>query len=474
MGILDGYEELEDDNEPEQKTIERTASAPLILDGDCLQLLPGLDANSVDAVVTDPPYGLAFMGKDWDKFGLGKYQHWTEQWARECLRVLKPGGHLLAFGGTRTSHRLAAGIEDAGFELRDTVQWLYGSGFPKSRDVSKSIDKEAGAKREVIGQRNTAKGDGGQGNDFLTSNSREKSIDITAPATPEAEQWQGWGTAIKPAHEPIIVARKPFKGTVAANVLEWGTGAFNIDGCRIRTNEVIASHHSTNNPRIAMGGAWHEEYQAGDAGKFTQTKGRWPANVVLTHLDECEPAGERKVRSGNSNVTASKPTDLYGEWSGKVGTHYADTDGTETIEAWNCAEGCPVAELDRQSGELHHQDPRTRRSRKVTGGQTFDLPGMSACYADSGGASRFFYTAKASRKERGAFNDHPTVKPLALMRWLVRLVTPPGGLVLDPFAGSGTTLLAAREEGFDAIGIELDEHYCEIAAQRLGGDVGDS
>src|SRR6266511_3753580 len=150
MGILDGYEELEDDNEPEQKTIERTASAPLILDGDCLQLLPGLDANSVDVVVTDPTYGLAFMVKDWDKFGLGKYQHWTQQWARECLRVLKPGGHLLAFGGTRTSHRLAAGIEDAGFELRDTVQWLYGSGFPKSRDVSKSIDKEAGEPRSSL------------------------------------------------------------------------------------------------------------------------------------------------------------------------------------------------------------------------------------------------------------------------------------------------------------------------------------
>lgn len=363
---------------------------PLLLKGDCLAQLTRIPAESVDAIVTDPPYGLGFMGKAWDALPPG------EDWARACLRVLKPGGHLLAFGGTRTWHRLAVAVEDAGFELRDSIAWLYGSGFPKSLDVSKAIDKAAGAEREVTGIRD----DKGRTQTFAGGKTRPTLE--TAPATPEAVEWQGWGTALKPAFEPVVVARKPLaKGmTVAANVLAYGTGALNIDAGRVGDDAPAGFGKGA-----AMGGAG-------------STIGRWPANVML---DESQAAA-----------------------------------------------------LDEQSGTLTSgANPRRRgadKGRTVLGqfaGQDDANPQRGL---DKGGASRFFYVAKAPKSERPLDADgvgHPTVKPLALMRQLVRLVTPLGGCVVDPFAGSGTTLEAAYLEGFESIGIELTPDYWPLIEARI-------
>ena len=454
--------------------------------GDCIEVMRNLPESSVDAIVTDPPYGLGFMGAKWDALPPGKY------WAEECLRVLKPGGHLLAFGGTRTWHRLAVAIEDAGFEIRDSIMWLYGSGFPKSHDVGKAIDKardedaeprravaralrealdSSGKTRREIDQhfgtanvsqywfspdRNTQtppadkwpwlrdflnigpgldaevwrlngrKGQPGENWDKREVVGRGQSgpasvaftrdsagtYDITTPATPEAAQWDGWGTALKPANEPIVMARKPFKGTVAANVLEHGTGALNIDASRIGTTD--------NTARSCNGVGQSSSYDLAATGQKRvnggSPSGRWPANVIL---DE-HMAGVLDQQSG---VLKS------GAWNG-------------------------VTNKARPSQSSKGAESERERA---------DRP------ADSGGASRFFYVAKAPKRERPEVNGvkHATVKPLTLMRYLVRMVTPPGGIVLDPFAGSGTTIEAALLEGFQSIGIELTDEYLPLIQQRI-------
>ena len=444
--------------------------------GDCREVLAQLPDESVDSVVTDPPYELGFMGKRWDASGIA---YDAGLWA-ECLRVLKPGGHLLAFGGTRTWHRLAVAIEDAGFEIRDSIAWMYGSGFPKSLDVSKALDKSIGEnrqrqlqftawmrstglpqeqcaaivrrfakndataramaqhyysdkqqpaiptleifneirqhipdvpeaierlvvertgiewtaykKRKVVGERDVPVGHAFAGETY-GGDSSNKVVDITAPATPDAARWQGWGTALKPAHEPIVVARKPLIGTVAANVLEHGTGGLNIDGCRIgfasdsdrASAQALADLRAKGRRLGVLGepgqGASLAVSEAGDTRTghedvTTHTAGRWPANVVL---DEDQAAA-----------------------------------------------------LDEQS-------------------------------------ARFFYVAKAPAKERPKVDGvaHPTVKPLTLMRWLCRLVTPPGGVILEPFAGSGTTVQAAVAEGFRCIAIEREDDYLPLILSRL-------
>ena len=422
--------------------------------GDCLDVLRTLPDASVDSVVTDPPYGLEFMGKEWDapwkqgadvhaaardlrademadeskrryiasavnKYADGlPFQQWCELWAAECLRVLKPGGHMLAFGGTRTWHRLACAVEDAGFEVRDSIAWLYGSGFPKSLDVSKAIDKAAGAEREVVGPssrhvgKSTQRLEGLNGSSTFAETPGMGSL-ITAPATPDAERWQGWGTALKPAFEPVVVARKPLVGTVAANVLTHGTGALNIDGCRIEGDVP-----SVPQPRIAR-----DNYTVGGSdgrnGQMSSAPGgRWPANVVL---DETQ----------------------------------ADA-------------------LDEQSGILTSGANPTRRGSDKFREAYGDFKGQTECTpargVDKGGASRFFYVAKAPKAERPRTDDgtaHPTVKPLALMRWLVRLVTPPGGTVLEPFTGSGTTVEACILEGFHCIAIEREADYLPLIHARI-------
>lgn len=421
-----------------------------VIEGDCIEAMRELDEASVDAIVTDPPYGLGFMGKEWDDLPPGL------DFAAEALRVLKPGGHLLALGGSRTYHRLACAVEDAGFEVRDQIMWLYGSGFPKSLDVSKAVDKKSGVDTTdderwvatphfVTGEYKTATGDSekvGQ----LTPGKRH----LYSPATPEAERWNGWGTALKPAHEPIVVARKPLIGTVAENVLSHGTGALNIDGCRVE-HDGTGSWGTVNksNSRGVYGSFGDKDGET--PGSKRNPAGRWPANVILD------------------------------EEAGRL--------------------------LDEQSGTLTSGANPTRRGsdadRQVLGA----FGGQDECEAlrgiDSGGASRFFYCAKASKGERNAGlkgfadreqrraysdglngprphtaadyefkpkdvrNHHPTVKPIELMRYLCRLVTPKGGIVLDPFTGSGTTGCAAVLEGFTFVGIEREPEYVEIACARI-------
>jgi len=372
--------------------------------GDCLDILRTMPDNSVDAVVTDPPYGLSFMGKRWD-YDVPNQDIWSE-----CLRVLKPGGHLLAFAGTRTQHRMAVRIEDAGFEIRDMIAWVYGSGFPKSLDVSKAIDKAAGAEREVVKEKwRTPSNKPEFATQWGFGANTDGNYTITAPATDAAKQWHGWGTALKPALEPITVARKPLIGTVAENVLTWGTGGVNVEACRV--------------------------------GEET---GRWPANLI--HDGSEEVVG--LFPETNSGGPAKRPSGYY-ESPVKGGANCYGVYGKSRIVA--------------------HQD--------------------------SGSAARFFYCAKASKRDRdegcegmeakksdlrssiaaGIWeqmnaphrNHHPTVKPTDLMRYLCRLVTPPGGTVLDPFTGSGSTGKAAILEDFNFIGIEREAEYLDIARARI-------
>ena len=371
-----------------------------IIQGDCLQGLKLFPDNSFDSIVTDPPYGLSFMGKRWD-YDVPSVEIWAE-----CLRVLKPGGHLLAFAGTRTQHRMAVRIEDAGFEIRDMIAWVYGSGFPKSLDVSKAIDKAAGVEFDAV----PASGVGfmnadGAGGYNVTKNQLVRK----GESTDDARQWQGWGTALKPALEPITVARKPLGGTVAANVLEHGTGALNIDGCRVGdeggTRLTVVTKKGD--------GVYEGGVNTGAFGDAVPGPGRWPANLI---------------HDGSDEVLAAFP-----QAKGQQGR--ARTDGAE--------------QGNNTFGALKHvtkmPDPR----------------------GDTGSAARFFYCAKASKADRGPGNNHPTVKPTGLMRYLCRLITPPGGLVLDPFAGSGSTGVAATLEGFRFIGFEMNAEYVEIARRRM-------
>ena len=381
-----------------------------IYHGDCLEVLRALPDASVDAVVTDPPYELGFMGKGWDASGIA---YRVDLWA-EALRVLKPGGHLLAFGGTRTWHRLACAIEDAGFEVRDSIAWMYGSGFPKSLDVSKAIDKAAGAERDRVPYvGGIASGQGNYGGGGIVHKGTKVG---PKPISDAAREWSGWGTALKPAHEPIVVARKPLVGTVAANVLEHGTGALNIDGCRIGTDggrRGLVEVPSSDDTVTAYGTGLNGVMSAAVPGL-----GRWPANVVL---DEDQ-----------------------------------------------------AAELDRQSGvSKSRKSLRVQSGRVIGNGHTHGAFTSSqdnvGGFDDSGGASRFFYVAKAPARERPKVDGtaHPTVKPLTLMRWLCRLVTPPDGVILEPFAGSGTTVEAALLEGFRVVAIEREVDYLPLIQARL-------
>ena len=370
--------------------------------GDCREVLPTLP--KVDAVVTDPPYGLRFMGKRWD-YDVPD----TDLWAL-VLDILSPGGHLLAFAGTRTQHRMAVRIEDAGFEIRDMLAWVYGSGFPKSLDVGKAIDKAAGAEREVISSHATGwRGTLGGKSALSGLGDAPDMRTVTAPATEAARQWDGWGTALKPAFEPITMARKRLEGTVAQNVQEHGTGALNIDGCRVATDDGENRARPPRTPNEILGGGKGTNLTASEH----NDTGRWPANLIHDGSDEVvalfpQSKGQQGAVSGNE--PSSKTSSTFGEY----------------------AERTPAK-------------PR----------------------GDIGSAARFFYCAKAAASERGAGNDHPTVKPIALMRWLLTLVTPPGGVVLDPFLGSGSTGVAAADLGARFIGIEMDRKYFDIACERI-------
>ncbi len=460
--------------------------------GDSRAVLPTLPAQSVDAVVTDPPYELAFMGRSWDRSGIANE---VDLW-RAVLRVMKPGGHLLAFGGTRTAHRMVCAIEDAGFEVRDTLCWLYGQGFPKSLDVGKALDKVAGAQRAVLGSRpihypdtpsgyTSVSAGGGvrPGGMFAESyGERADGRTFTAPATDLARQWDGWGTALKPAYEPIVLARAPLAApTVAANVARWGTGALNVDGGRLaHGTDVDLTSRQVNFDRMG----YHGATQTNGVATY-KPAGRWPPNVALSHTLFCEPVGTRRVRASQLHQVIQRSqsaSQSIGEQTDSYCSGYAAPDGTEVVEAWACHESCPVFLLDQQSGErmsaLRRKDYRPPKNSAIYGDVPYRPANPGNTYGDTGGASRFFYVAKSSAAERsrglpaGERNSHPTVKPLALMRWLLTLVVPPGGVVLDPFAGSGSTLVAAAELGITAIGIEQDAESCAIARQRLGYSTG--
>jgi DNA modification methylase len=410
--------------------------------GSNLDILPTLPDNSVDSIVTDPPYELGFMGKKWDSSGIA---YSVELW-QQCYRVLKPGGHLLAFGGSRTWHRLAVAVEDAGFEMRDSIAWLYGSGFPKSMDISKALDKAAGAEREQIPATGGLHKNRNLNDDSWSKIGEDNPLmDSAIPATDEAKKWAGWGTALKPAFEPVVVARKPLIGTVAANVLVWGVGGLNIDGSRIGTTDKFGGG--------AKGKSGFAAGYDGDGWTAGSDQGRWPANIILDEYT----AGLLDEQSG---ISKSSPTLGHNRKGNQVG------DDRTSKAAGMYGDGAWI------SGSQHN---------------------------DSGGASRFFYVAKASKKDRNEGLDdlpeirhadresadgvgganprnrtnqakqnfHPTVKPTALMEYLIRLVTPAGGVVLDPFTGSGSTGKAALLNGYKFIGCELTPEYLPIIEGRL-------
>jgi len=417
-----------------------------LMQGDNILSLKKLPDNSVDSIVSDPPYGLSFMAKKWD-YDVPSVEFW-----KEVYRVLKPGGHVLSFGGTRTYHRMVVNIEDAGFEIRDQIMWLYGSGFPKSHNIGKAVDKIEGNEREVVGEKTGGAYSPGTKNlginnvDVIWRKSnieREtKRGEDFGKITKGTSPYEGWGTALKPANEPICVARKPLsEKSVAENVLRWGTGGINIDGCRIGSDSIKTMPKKDGD--LGASGIYNEykEYEG------NTHEGRFPANIILDEI-----AGELlDEQSGISKSSSNK-------WEGEANI-FNDGD------------------------------------KKVTGhkkGIRVDT------YSDKGGASRYFYQAKVSKQERNmgldgfeekviegrdegqdernvAYkprpvsqkNTHPTVKPVALMSYLVRLVTPPNGIVCDPFLGSGSTGIAARLEGFRFLGMEMDEDYFKIAEARI-------
>jgi site-specific DNA-methyltransferase (adenine-specific) len=524
-----------------------------VINGNNIDILKTYPDNYFDAVVTDPPYGLGkepnaeelmkdwiehgyheisgsgFMGKEWDAF-VPQPIFW-----KEVYRVLKPGGHILSFFGTRTYDWGVMSMRFAGFEVRDCIQWLYGSGFPKSHNISKALDKMEGAEREVVGQsqdilKKQAKdlklgkrkileslnnGASERNNGFVNV-----SADITAPATEAAKQWDGWGTALKPANEPIVLARKPLeKGlSVAENILKWGVGGINIDASRIGNENRSYKGMSSNIPSGA-GTFRDDNWKPKDI--EVNVSGRFPANIILTHHEDCECKGTKKVKAISGGTNAKRNSNYmsmtmgYKDADGLGG--YGDAEGNETVEDWDCHEDCPIRILDEQSLSMGMHSAGNKRQKNVI--SQYDSSSYHAPierqmnrFGDKGGASRFFYVAKASKAERnkgldefeekqttgggGGVGDyiddvnsssgkygsekapnknfHPTVKPIKLMQYLVKMITPPNGIVLDPFCGSGTTGVACKIDGFQFIGLEQDPEYTKIAEARISNYKDDS
>ena len=483
----------------------------VIVNANCLDAMKEMKTNSVDSIVTDPPYGLAFMGKKWD-YEVPSVAIW-----REALRVLKPGGHLLAFAGSRTYHRMAVNIEDAGFEIRDQIMWLYGSGFPKSLNISKSIDKKLGAEREMIRKKYSPQQmmmKDGQNERPWQNKARELGYHETMsdrPASPEAQQWDGWGTQLKPAHEPIVLARKPIEGTITENVLEHGVGAMNIDDSRV----------SHDDPMITR-----KDFESNTGDIFSRAKGdaagpapegRYPANVIHDGSDEVKElmpntkGGTSQELGDHGHCFAEgersdKPMAPGYEDEGSAARYFKEAQFSKQEQG-----RFPANVIHDGSEEVLEGFPQTQSGEpgiknKGNNGAAYGVesrpPGTPMTgFGDSGSAARFFYCAKASTAERnagceelqgqemgrnqssleggkmltGAGNErsntknnfHPTVKPIALMEYLCRLITPPGGTILDPFMGSGTTGIAALRLGFEFIGLELSEEYVEIASHRI-------
>jgi len=438
--------------------------------GDCLEKMKDIPDESIDAVITDSPYGIGFMSKGWDRTGIANS---VEMWS-ECLRVLKPGGHLLSFGGTRTYHRMACAIEDAGFEIRDMVEWCYGSGFPKSLSVGKAVDKLQGNEREIIGKKIV------KGGENLNTLAREnKNDDINAKGcgaygkgakqtnieiedTKGTSEWEGWGTALKPAHEPICMARKPLsEKTVAENVLEWGTGGLNIDASRVE-------YTGKTDPRT-FGGKWKTDkaaqnvYEGGYEGtdQTVSAQGRFPANLIHDNSEEvreCFPeqksgAMKKAYEYTNNGYSLGKPTgstkQIHESNSGNASRFFKSIIYQAKASKSERNKGCEgLEEKDVLGYEIDSEHPY--RSGKMNNSNIHQLT--------------MAMTGKPPKPQK---NNHPTVKPIALMEYLIKMVTPKGGTVLDPFMGSGTTGVACKNLNRDFIGIELDREYFEIAKKRI-------
>jgi site-specific DNA-methyltransferase (adenine-specific) len=424
-----------------------------LLNGDNIELLRELEENSVDSIVTDPPYGLSFMNKKWD-YDVPSTEFW-----KEVYRVLKPGGHVLSFGGTRTYHRMVVNMEDAGFEIRDQIQWLYGSGFPKNHNIGKAYDKKMDNDREVVGKDKS--GVSSRGFQSL-ENTTSGEYDITKGNSP----YEGWGTALKPANEPICLARKPLsEKTIVDNVIEWETGGMNIDECRVG---LLDGENTGRNNKDGDNG-WKNSSGGKNGNKLREDEGlellgRWPANVILECICDEVIKGEKgevinRYPGGTTFGGDKKINDEV------VGTWFNDKGDIHTNP------NCPCRLLDEHSGER-----KVGKGKRSGGFQEGYIDGEvknrveNEGYNDSGGASRFFYSAKVSKKERNMGienNNHPTIKPVSLMAYLCRLITPKGGVVLDPFMGSGSTGISALLEDFNFIGMEMDEEYFKIAESRI-------
>jgi len=402
--------------------------------GDSRQVLPLMKDNSIDSVVCDPPYELGFMGKSWDSTGIAN----DPQLWKEVLRVLKPGGHLLAFSGSRTYHRMAVAIEDAGFEIRDQIMWVYGSGFPKSLNIAKAIQKASGVEPIAFkNNKNAAFYGTGSGGQY---NATPRQL-FMPPLEGDAFTWQGWGTALKPAHEPIVLARKPVEGTVANNVLTYGVGGINIDGTRVG-NETVSVHHA---PKGTFAGG--EPDRGSDTSTYQNHTGRFPANFIHDGSDEVvglfpdtAPSKAAPRKGTNPN-----PMDWGNERSdGNVIKGHSDLGGS-AARFFYCAK---ANKRDRNEGCDEFQE------RQVV------------TFATANGTSGKPSSISEGRDTKNR-NHHPTVKPTDLMQYLCRLITPPNGTILDPFLGSGSTGKAAMYEGFNFIGIELTDEYLPIAKARI-------
>ena len=405
--------------------------------GNCKELIKDLEDNSIDSIVTDPPYELGFMGKKWDNSGIA---YDVELWS-ECLRVLKHGGHLLAFSGSRTYHRMAVAIEDAGFEIRDQIQWVYGSGFPKSHNIGKALDKMQGAERIDAGEYKRPDGSNAR------TNAKVKAIWGTSDGNDQRRtkghtQWDGWGTALKPAHEPICVARKPLIGTVAENVLKYGTGGINIDGCRVATDDTWQRLRGSN---VGLDGNFLKGKK--EIPRSSQTLGRWPANFIHDGSEEVlagfPETGAGAIPKGTFNKSSSNG--IYGQYGFTANKERIQYPSGSASRFFYCAK---ASKKDRDEGC-----------------EGLDAKHSGTYAQDEWSKNNMGNTPDAIRMPR--HNHHPTVKPTDLMRYLCRLVTPPNGIILDPFTGSGSTGKAAILEGFRFLGFDMQSEYIDIASARI-------
>jgi len=480
-----------------------------LIHGDCLEKLKELEPNSVDTIITDPPYGILFMGKKWD-YEVPKVEVW-----KECLRVLKPGGTALIFAGSRTQHRMAVNVEDAGFVLKDCIMWIYGSGFPKATDISKQLDKMAGAEREVVGKQSiTGQALGKNKGLGKVDNEHKTEWNITAPETDHAKQWNGWKShGLKPAYEPIIVAMKPNDGTYANNAIKWGVSGLNIDGGRIPTEDNL--NGGTYSKGSEKGDDYFKGLENNTERNYTQPQGRYPSNIIHDGSDEVidlfpeTTTGTVKPYEAKDNemifkgFPKNKNISRNGD-SGSAARYFYSTKESKSDQVQGRFPANIILDeeagrmLDEQSGELTSGAMKKKYENKLHSTFKGIGNGNTICEKSKGGASRFFYCAKASKSERNKGcegleenswalknnfssdprmnkpqnripnqNHHPTVKPLKLMEYLCTITkTPTGGVVLDPYMGSGTTGIASKNTGRDFIGIEMNEEYIKIAEAR--------